>query len=357
MRIGGTEMVIKNIIDSSDPRQYNMSVFCIEAPLGPWGQQMQENGLKVYMHPRQPGFDRSLISAIANCVKANNIDIVHCHQYTPWVYGTLACALGKTRVIFTEHGRFYPDSSSWKRRFVNPILAALTHKITAISKATKQALVDYEFLRASKIEVIYNGITGIESNPKAKQSIREELGISANTFLLGTVARLDPIKNHLMMIKGVKRCINQGLDVHLVIVGDGEMRGDITELISTFKLHKHVSLVGYKTNPSEYLNAFDLYLLTSFSEGTSMTLLEAMSIGLPSIATKVGGNPEIIVHNENGRIIASDDDLALYEQISALMQNNSIMQAYSDDNLHKFDQHFTGKIMCQQYANLYAVPK
>ena len=95
----------------------------------------------------QPGFDTSLIAAIRRHIKTNNIDIIHCHQYTPWVYGVLAAFGTKTKVVFTEHGRFYPDTSSRKRKLLNPLLHKLTTATTAISSATKQALVEFENIK------------------------------------------------------------------------------------------------------------------------------------------------------------------------------------------------------------------
>jgi hypothetical protein len=109
MRIGGTEMVIKNLIEGSDPALFDMSIYCIETPIGPWGIEMQNLGLPITSTSREPGFDTSLIFAIRKHLKTNSIKILHCHQYTPWIYGVLAAFGTKTKVIFTEHGRFYPD--------------------------------------------------------------------------------------------------------------------------------------------------------------------------------------------------------------------------------------------------------
>jgi glycosyltransferase involved in cell wall biosynthesis len=158
MHIGGTEQVIKNLIEGSNDKQFQMSIFCIEEPIGPFGQMLQEKGISIDSTQRREGFDIKLIKTIRRHLKKHRIDVLHCHQYTPWVYGTLAALGIKTRIIFTEHGRFYPDRTSWKRKIINPLLTLFTDKITAISKATKQALVDFEYIPENKIEVIYNVI-------------------------------------------------------------------------------------------------------------------------------------------------------------------------------------------------------
>jgi hypothetical protein len=112
---------------------YDMSIFCIEQPIGPWGKEVEEHGISIYIQNRKEGFDISLIGAIRKILKKEKIDVIHCRQYTPWVYGVISAIGLHTKVRFTEYGRFYPESSSWKRRIVNLILSAFTESITAIS--------------------------------------------------------------------------------------------------------------------------------------------------------------------------------------------------------------------------------
>ena len=161
---------------------------------------LSKKGYQIDSVSRKKGFDVKLVFEIRKYIIRHKIDVLHCHQYTPWVYGVLASILTGTKVIFTEHGRFYPDRSSWKRKYINPFLVKLTDHITSISKATKQALVDYEYIPDSKIDVIYNGIAELEGNITVTQQLRKKLSISEETLILGTIARLDPIKNHHLLI-------------------------------------------------------------------------------------------------------------------------------------------------------------
>jgi glycosyltransferase involved in cell wall biosynthesis len=352
MRIGGTEMVIKNIIESCDNEQFEMSIFCIDQPLGPWGVGMLDGGVSIDSMSRKDGFDLSVITALRKHINVNAIDIIHCHQYTPWVYGALAAFGLHAKVIFTEHGRFYPDSSGWKRRIVNPILALITHGITAISQATKNALVEYEFLPEKRINVIYNGIKALP-NLATKSEVRCKYKIDQETVLLGTIARLDPIKNHPMMLRGLKLCLDMKLNVKLMIVGDGETRQAIEELIINLDLTNHVILTGYEPQPAELLEAFDIYLLTSFSEGTSMTLLEAMSLSKPCIVTNVGGNPEVIQNELNGLVVESDDNDGLASAIMRLTQSSLDIVSMGEQAKKRYLKLFSAKTMLSQYAKLY----
>ena len=297
------------------------------------------------------GFDFGVIKAIRHKIKQSKIDILHCHQYTPWVYGTLASIGTGTKVIFTEHGRFYPDVKHPKRQFVNPLLSLLTSKITAISRATAQALQDFEYIPLHKVKVIYNGINA--HIPKSVQCKRDELDISPETLVVGSIARFDPIKNHLMMIESIKSLIDRNIDVHLILVGDGECRGLIESRISEYNLQEHVTLPGYISKPFDYLNAMDIFLLTSYSEGTSMTLLEAMRAGKPCIVTNVGGNPEVILDGKNGIVIESDNSAQLNDAVVKLYKDKSLYSDMSTNTKLRFSDVFTTEKMLDEFSSIY----
>ncbi|MBL52367.1 MAG: glycosyltransferase [Aestuariibacter sp.] len=354
MRIGGTEMVVKNLIEGFDDPAFKMSIFCIEAPLGPWGQDLANAGITITTVARQPGFDRGLIKAIRQHLREHNIDIIHCHQYTPWVYGVLAAAGLKTKVIFTEHGRFYPDFGTWKRKLINPVLAWLTDATTAISSATKQALVTHENLSARNIEVIYNGIKAVDPVPnETQQALKAELGITASQTVFGTIARFDPIKNHLMMLRAFKDVLDAGTDAKLVIVGDGEMRADIETLIKELAISDHVVLTGYQPQPAQYLSIMDIFLLSSFSEGTSMTLLEAMSLGKPCVVTDAGGNAEVIADQQNGLVTGNDKQREFADAMLTLVNDTDTYHQYQRASLTRFNALFTVEAMCQSFRKMY----
>lgn len=353
MRIGGTEMVIKNIIEGNTNPNLNMSIFCIEEPIGPWGLDMQANGVKVNSVARRDGFDASVVKALRKHIKLHNIQILHCHQYTPWIYGTLASIGTTAKVIFTEHGRFYPDFSSWKRRFVNPLLAMFTYKITAISKATKQALVDYEFLSASRIEVIYNGIKGLDRNEQAVLKIKDELNILPSSMVFGTIARLDPIKNHDLMLNAFAKAKETLPNAVLIIVGDGELMQTLKDLAKHLNINNSVIFTGYIAYPKNYLAIFDVFLLSSFSEGTSMTLLEAKSLGKPCVVTDAGGNKEIVVHGETGLVTDNDDMEQFCDAMVASVSDPARSKNFKINANARFAEKFDQKHMIEKYQRLY----
>jgi len=353
MRIGGTEQVIKNLIEGADANKFEHSIFCIESPVGPFGKMLMDKGIHIHSEARQQGFDFQLVKSIRKYISHNKIDILHCHQYTPWVYGTMAAMFTKTKIIFTEHGRFYPDSSTWKRKLVNPILNFFTGSVVAISEATKQALVDYENIPKRSIGVIYNGIAELKvDNDKVKQ-LKFSLNLDEKKIILGTIARFDPIKNHKMMLRAFANICIEHTNAVLVIVGDGDERTNLENLVEELKIKDKVIFTGYNPNPQHYLAMMDIYLLSSFSEGTSMTLLEAMSLGKPCIVTDAGGNAEIIKHKENG-LVTGNDNLEQFTNCCNLLIADHVKQKlYGEEGRKIFERNFSLNNMRNRYRVLY----
>jgi glycosyltransferase involved in cell wall biosynthesis len=353
MRIGGTEQVIKNLIQGSELTLFDMSILCIESPLGPFADDLLAQGIEITALNRQPGFDTQLIRQIRQHIKLKQVDILHCHQYTPYIYGLFASLLTPTKVVFTEHGRFYPDSSSWKRKLINPCLHMFTKATTAISAATKQALIEYENINGNGIEVVYNGIFGLQADAGKSDELANTLGLNKNTLCIGTVARLDPIKNHTMMLRAFKRVLDTGLNCKLMLVGDGEQMPILLNLIESLQISEQVILTGYEPKPQNHLALMDIYLLPSLSEGTSMTLLEAMSLGKPCIVTHAGGNPEIVLNDETGLVTPNDDEAAYAHAIITLAKNVELQTQYGQAAKKRFEEIFSIPNMVKAYQTIY----
>jgi len=353
MRIGGTEQVIKNLIEATDIRQFNSSILCIEQPVGPFGELLINRGIKVDTLQRKSGFDRALIGEIRKYIKQHNIDVIHCHQYTPWVYGVFASLFLKVKVVFTEHGRFYPDSGSVKRRFINPLLSLFTNKITAISEATKQALVEFEYLNAKSIDIVYNGIAPLKPESNLISELRLQYNIEHDSVVFGTVARLDPIKNQCLLIKAFHQVQTQAPSSKLIIVGDGEEREVLEQLATELDLIKSIIFTGYITEPVNYMGLMDVFLLPSLSEGTSMTLLEAMSLGKPCVVTNAGGNPEVIENNYNGFVTPNNELQRFADSMLELVKDKGLRDKFGENSYQRFQDVFTHKMMGESYMKIY----
>lgn len=353
MTIGGAQQVILQLVENMDANLVEAEIACIDNQLGEFGQALEAKGFNVHLFQRQPGFDLQLIKSLKRLIQLNGYDVVHCHQYTPYTYGLLAALLTKARVIFTEHGRFYPDYGTWKRKLLNPVFSLFTKQITSISSATKDALVEHENFSAASIQLIYNGITDKSELPVDEAALKKQFSIPLDAFIFGTISRLQPIKNQQMMIKAFKQVSEQHPKAFLLIVGDGDIKPKLENLVAELGLQQRVCFAGFQSEAYRFHKIIDVFLLSSFSEGASMTLLEAMSFSKPVVATDVGGNPEIIQNNDNGFLVESDNSEHFAQQCMVLLNDASTYEAMSVRAKQLFLEKFTLKAMCQSFQTLY----
>lgn len=355
MAIGGTEQVIRQLVLNTDKIYYEPSILCLDNHIGELGQDLTSSGYDVKSFNRSvSGLDSKLVSKIHRYIKINSIDILHCHQYTPYTYGLLAALGTKASVIFTEHGRFYPDSFKWKRIVINRLLCLKTSAITSISESTADALVKYENFPRKLIKVIYNGISDLANLDIDRQNLNNELGISNNSPVIGTISRLDPIKNQSMMIRSFKRVLTEFPKAILLIVGDGPSRVTLEEIAKDCGIINQIIFTGFKIKPQDYLHMMDIFLLPSFSEGTSMTLLEAMSFSKPCVVTDVGGNPEIVIDGKTGYVTTNNNETEFTEAIIKLLNKKELSLNFGKSGRRRYESLFTVEKMTLSYQQLYA---
>lgn len=353
MAIGGTEQVIRQLVLNLPASEFENEIFCIDGKIGAVGDMLQQQGIQIHTSPRQAGLDFQLIKTLRKILRSGRFDVVHCHQYTPWVYGWFAAWGTKAKVVFTEHGRFYPDRYRVKAWPLNAIMGHTTAAMMAISEATKNALKQYEWLPYSKIKVIYNGIQPLQANVEQTERLRSELGIPSGSHVLGTVARLDPVKNQKMMLQAFAKVLEQKSNCILLIVGDGPSRSELETLTETLGIQTQVRFTGFKTNVADYLALVDIYLLSSRTEGTSMTLLEAMHVSKPCVATSVGGNPEIVVHGLTGLLSPDDDACEFSNSILQILTDKNLQISFAEAGCKRFVELFTVHQMVLAYSNIY----
>ncbi|MFW0778339.1 MAG: glycosyltransferase [Rickettsiales bacterium] len=353
MGIGGTEQVIRQLVTGLPADRFQNQILCIDGHIGEIGRQIQKEGKEVFGIARGKGFDLSLVKKIRQKIQEKDIDIVHCHQYTPWVYGWLAARGTKARVIFTEHGRFHPDRYRYKAMLINPLIAMMTSSVVAISEATRSALAKYEFIPKQKIRVIYNGIRGLEVRPDEVHALRESLGVTDTELLLGTVARLDPVKNQALMLTALAQILPEYPSARLLLVGDGPDRDNLEQLAGKLAIADRTIFTGFREEPASYLAAMDLFLLSSHTEGTSMTLLEAMSLGITAVATRVGGNPEIVVDEKTGILTEPGSVQSFAAAIERLLDDVELRKHMSEKSKDVFSRKFSVEKMVDSYVSLY----
>lgn len=353
MEPGGTEQVVRQLLLNLPPERFENHILCIDGKVGEIGVHLQSFGIEVSSLKKKRGFDWNHVCRIRSKIKQHKISILHRHQYTPWIYGLLASIGTGARVVFNEHGRFYPDRYRYKTILANPLLALMTDSIIAISSATRDALARYEFVLKSRIRLVYDGIRGLTRNPQASANIRRDLGIPTDGYVLGTGARLVPVKNQVMMLEAFSQILEQHPHCWLLIVGDGSDLTLLEKKARGLAVEGRVAFTGFTDSPADYLATIDLFLLSSNTEDASMTLLEAMNLAIPSVVTGVGGNSKIITDGQTGMICKIGSSSDMTRAIDEMYSSRELSQSLSTEGRCYFEKNFEIDNMVESYISIY----
>ena len=267
------------------------------------------------------GFDRKstehfnlrLLFRLSRLLREKKIDIIHCQKHKPTMYGTIAAFLaGRIPVIAHIHG--LGRTRTFQRRLANWILLRGVSKIIAVSDSVRQdALQTNWWLNPGKIITVRNcvDIDAIDRQKNSRKEARSKLGISGEEFVFGTVGRLVPTKGQRFLIDAYAQVKKKIPHARLVIIGDGPLARELQEKAKQLNAFEDIIFTGYRRDVLELLIAFDVFVLPSLAEGLSIALLEAMARGLPVIASKVGGIPEVCGENACSILVAPQNVSAL----------------------------------------------
>lgn len=258
-------------------------------------------------------------------------DILHTNSSKMGVIGGIAGRLsGIPRIIFTAHGWAFNEQRPYWQKISIYVLSALavlvSHRTIAVSDAVRNAFRKLPFVYR-KMSVIRNGIGEISYDVRvvAREKIIALAGINSdkNAPWICTVAELHPIKNLLTGISAFEEMLKKCPDIQYFIAGEGSERASLERFISAHRLGLRVHLLGFVNNASQLLKAFDVFFLPSLSESFSYVLLEAGAAGLPVVASRVGGIPEIIEHNRTGLLVDTGDVLGFADKLTELVTHKN----------------------------------
>lgn len=324
MQVAGAEVLTEQTIRTLGGR-IEPTIFCLDS-IGQIGERLRAEGIAVVcLDRKQGGRDYSVSWRMAREIRERGIRVVHAHQYTPFFYAALAkiLTLHRFKLIFSEHGRHYPDIVSGSRRLVNRlILSRFADAINACCEFSARAVIEKDGFPGRRVEVIDNGIDLTPYlNAWNKQRVRESLGLDPERRYVSTIARFHPVKDHAMLLRGFAPIAHASTDTDLLLAGDGPLRESLEALTRELGIAGRVKFLGIRRDVPELLKASDLFCLTSVSEAASLTLMEAMAARLPAVVTNVGGNPEIIRDGIDGLLVPRGDFIACGEAMKRLLDD------------------------------------
>ncbi len=261
-------------------------------------------------------------------------------------------------VIHSEHGYELEmiDGLSRRQQIFRRLAYAMADAVFTVSQDLRDYHARQAGIPASRIRVIYNGVDTGKFAPRREMRLqaRNQLGLPEGSFVVGAVGRLVPIKDHTTLLKAVEVLAHRGIEVRVLLVGAGPELGRLERYVANSAvLAQRVLFCGSSDSVADLLNAMDVFVLSSVSEGMSNTLLEAMASGLPAVATRAGGNPELIEEGCSGWLFRPGDDADLAGRLEQLASHAELRQELGRRARKRAMEHFSIERMIQEYQNLY----
>jgi glycosyltransferase involved in cell wall biosynthesis len=313
----------------------------------------KEIGVNVLVMPMRHKLDIGTLSRLTEVIKKNRPDLVHTHGVRANLLGRLAAKMaGVNRIVTTVHSllvRDYPDfwsrlANSWTERLTR----GLTDHFIAVSQGLKNALIA-DGIPENKITVIYNGLDLDRFRPCLPPgTYRHWLGYEEGVPLVAIVARLHSVKGHSFFLQAAAEVLKVIPRVRFLVVGTGPDEAVLKEMTAKLGLQEVVNFTGFITEIPDLMADMDVLVIPSLWEGFGLTAIEAMTVGLPVVATEVGGLPEVVRPGETGILVPSSDVPSLAKGIIWVLQHPKEAAQMAENGRQIVSQQFSSKGMARK---------
>lgn len=352
LNFGGMERLIADIVRGVDSTRIESHILVLQY-LGRFAADLDEVAT-LHAPPRQSRLSLLWPRALSRAIQDIRPDVVHTHSGV-WYKVSLAARMARVpRIIHTEHGRPSPDPAVG--RFLDRLGSRRTDVVVAVSESAATLLRKEIATTNCDVRVILNGIDTSRFQPRPDTGrLRGELGLPPATRIIGSVGRLEPLKGYDIMVRAFAHLLASGAtaDVRLVIAGDGSERKNLQLLSERLGVAGRVHLLGWRNDLDDLLSAFSIFTMSSRSEGTSVSLLEAMSSGVCPVVTDVGGNRAVLGPELAHRLVRSEDATALASDWESALMNEVCRRKDAARARQRVMTNHTARSMIDAYQALY----
>ena len=346
LEIGGLEKVTISLANNLKREGFETYICCISCS-GELACTLKEKD-KLFVVGNRGRINISSIKYILDLTKKLSIDLIHSHELPGLIYGIPVAMIRRIPIIYTKHGYFGSFQENFIVRCIEKLFSRLVSEYVCVSNELKERMKKQLGLKDKKVTVIYNGVDifpRTQSPPSDKDS----------QIIIGSIGRLTKVKNYSLLINAFEEIKEEYPNCSLQIIGDGECRKKLDDLITQKSLSNCVHLAGYKIDTIRYLENFDIFVLTSLHEGHSISLLEALSQSKICLVSNVGGNNEIINDWENGFLFESKNKEDLVLKMKYILDGiySESMNSIRKKALESFLSQYTMDTMIIKYEELY----
>jgi glycosyltransferase involved in cell wall biosynthesis len=299
MTVGGAQRQVANLFRAMDRERFDLHLICL-AKKGALGEELEHLGFPVESLGKTGRIHPGMVWRLFRLLRRLRPDVVHCSVFTANLWGRLA-AIAARAPVRLAHEQSTVSLEKWHRRLIDRILSWFTHRVLVVSNDLRTRVLAEEGLQPERVEVLYNAVDCEAIERAQKPSPPDLPGVPGRR--IGIVGRLEYRKDHLTLIRTARQVLDAMPDATFLLVGDGPDRARIEAEIDRLGLGENVLLLGERDDVPQLLHAFDVYALSSLTEGLSLSILEAMAAGRPIVATNVGGNPELLDAGRAGILV------------------------------------------------------
>ncbi len=352
--IGGAGIHVLDLAEQMQRREHDVLVLA-GGKEGELFDRARQRGIPIQnlaelVHPIQVRSDYHCIRQLRQILRQVKPDLIHLHSSKAGAIGRVAALLAGIPSVFTAHGWAFTEGVSKKKRMlylsIEYSLAFFAKKIITVSQYDKNLALRYRFPR-HKLQVIHNGV--VNQNPRLP--VRSASLEAKRPVRLLMVARFSQQKDHSTLLKALH--LISSLNWRLDLLGTGETLGQMQELSQRLNLSDKIYFHGASDKVNQYLVEADIFVLSTNWEGLPLSILEAMSAGLPIVATDVGGVAECVQHQRNGYLVPRQNPQALAEHLATLIERDNLRQCLGEAARQDFLAHFTVDAMVDKTEKLY----
>ncbi len=357
--VGGLENGLVNLINNLPFNGYRHAILSLQSPTD-FQKRIHRHDVEIYDIGKKEGKDIGAYLRVWRLLRKIKPDVVHTRNIPTLDMLVPAALAGVTRLVHSEHGLDIREIEGKHQKYnmLRRLSRLLVDRYIAVSLDLSMWLNQTIGIPDEKIALIYNGVDTDTFCPG--KSFKTELpsGFAPkNGFILGTVGRLESVKDQVTLTLAFVHILELHPELRdslrLVIVGDGSLRTEIESILQKANMQTLAWLAGFRNDMALFYNSFDLFVLPSRREGISNTLLEAMASGLPVVATRVGGTPEIVEDGLTGQLVPADDPEAMAEAIFQYVNEPEIVKKHARTAREKAISAYSLKSMVDGYRAVY----
>ncbi len=348
--IGGGEMKVLELVQRLDKDRYHITV-CSVGQGGPLEAEFRKAAPRVEIFEKKFSFDVTLVKKVARLMKEQRIDLVQTTLFYADVIGAYAAALAKVPVVISWEAVTGPFR--WYHSWSYQLAMQKIDRVVAVSEDIRQRVIRERNLPPEKVVTIHYGVDLTRFAPQDQHLRREEIGVSDDHLVLGTVARFDHPKGHKYLVAAAPAIVQQFPNVRFVLVGDGPLRQQIEQQIEASGVKDHFVLLGFRRDITQLLGLFDLFILPSLSEGLPNAVLEAMACSNPVVATAVNGVVEVVDHGKTGLLVPPADPDRLAAAVIELLSSPARLKQMGQQGRERVAMFFSVEQQISKFEALY----